>query len=142
MNTIKPDSFVTLHYAIRLEDGSDAVSTFELSPATLQMGSGQLSEALERCLIGLAEGDEREFALQPEQAFGEHNPRLVESIARSALPPGMELRENALLEFSAPSGAGFAGFCRQLSDSHALIDFNHPLAGKALTFAVRIIGVM
>jgi FKBP-type peptidyl-prolyl cis-trans isomerase SlpA len=142
MNTIQPDSFVTLHYAIRLDDGSEAVSTFELSPATLQMGSGQLSDSLEACLLGLANGDQREFALAPAQAFGEHNPRLVEWIARSALPPGMELKENALLEFNAPNGAGFAGFCRQLNDTHALMDFNHPLAGKAITFAVRIIGVM
>ena len=145
MNTtiqIVADSFVTLHYAIRLDDGTEAVSTFDLSPATLQMGSGQLSENLEKCLLGLGLGEHREFALAPEAAFGEANPRLLEWIARSALPPEMELKENTLLEFNAPNGSGFAGFCRQLNDTHALMDFNHPLAGKAITFAVKVIGVM
>ena len=135
-------SFVTLHYALRLDDGTEAVSTFDLSPATLQMGGGQMADTLERCLLGLAAGDRREFLLAPADAFGEHNPRLVEWISRSALPAGVELKENSLIEFNAPDGGGFAGFCRQLNDTQALFDFNHPLAGKPLTFAVHIIGVM
>jgi FKBP-type peptidyl-prolyl cis-trans isomerase SlpA len=139
---IAPDSFVTLHYALRLEDGSEAVSTFDLSPATLQMSGGQLADTLERCLLGLEAGDRRDFALAPGEAFGEHNPRLVEWIARAAFPAGVELQQNALIEFNAPGGEGFAGFCRQLNDTQALIDFNHPLAGKPLTFSVHVIGVM
>ena len=139
---VKPDSFLTLHYALRLDDGSEAVSTFDLSPATLQMGSGQLSESLERCLIGLSAGDRRQFRLAPESAFGERNPLLVERIARAALPPEIELRPNTLVEFGAPEGGGFAGFCRELDATHALFDFNHPLAGKAIVFDVHIIGVM
>ena len=139
---ITADSFVTLHYALRLEDGSEAVSTFDLSPATLQMGGGQMADTLEKCLLGLAQGERREFALAPADAFGEHNPRLVEWIARAALPAGVELKENSLIEFNAPNGEGFAGFCRQLTDTQALFDFNHPLAGKPITFAVHVIGVM
>ena len=139
---ITADSFVTLHYALRLEDGSEAVSTFDLSPATLQMGGGQMADTLEKCLLGLAQGERREFALAPADAFGEQNPRLVEWIARAALPAGVELKENSLIEFNAPNGEGFAGFCRQLTDTQALFDFNHPLAGKPITFAVHVIGVM
>ena len=136
------DSFVTLHYRLVLDDGSEAVSTFELSPATLQMGSGQLAEPLERQMLGMSTGEAKAVRLAPGDAFGEHNPRLVERIARSALPPGLDLRENALVEFGAPNGGGFAGFCRELGDDYAVFDFNHPLAGKALTFEVKIIGVM
>ncbi len=139
---VQSDSFLTLHYALRLDDGSEAVSTFDLSPATLQMGSGQMAESLERCLLGMAEGERRQFNLAPVEAFGEHNPRLVERIARSALPPEVELRENALVEFTAGNGEGFAGFCRELDATHALFDFNHPLAGKPVVFDVHLIGVM
>jgi FKBP-type peptidyl-prolyl cis-trans isomerase SlpA len=139
---IAADSFVTLHYALKLADGTEAVSTFDLSPATLQMGGGQMADTLERCLLGLAAGERKSFALPPAEAFGEHNPRLVEWIARSALPPGVELRENALIEFTAPDGGGFAGLCRELNATHALFDFNHPLAGKPITFDVHVIGVM
>ncbi len=141
--TVLPDSYLTLHYSLSATDGTEFVSTFEMSPATLQMGSGQLAEPLERCLLGLPAGARRVFELAADEAFGAHNPRLVERIARSALPPEIELKENSLIEFAAPNGGpGFAGFLRELSETSALFDFNHPLAGRPVRFEVLIIGIM
>ena len=141
--TVRSDSFLTLHYRLSADDGSDYVSTFDLSPATLQMGSGQLADSLENCLIGLAAGERQVFQLAGLDAFGPHNPRLVERIARSALPPGIELQVNSLIEFSSPDGAAsFAGFLRELTDTSALFDFNHPLAGKSIRFEVEVIAIL
>lgn len=141
--TVQADSYLTLHYRLSDHDGYDFVSTFDLSPATLQMGSGQLAAPLEDCLLGLPAHQRRIFHLDSTQAFGEHNPQLVERIARSALPPDVELRENSLIEFGAPDGGpGLAGFLRELTDTTALFDFNHPLAGKPIRFEVEIIGIM
>ncbi|MCB1931990.1 MAG: FKBP-type peptidyl-prolyl cis-trans isomerase [Candidatus Accumulibacter sp.] len=141
--TIGRNSYLTLHYRLADLEDNEYVSTFDLSPATLQMGSGQLAETLENCLIGLAAGQRRVFQLAAEDAFGAHNPRLIERIARSALPPEIELKENSLVEFSSPDSAGsFAGFLRELTDSSALFDFNHPLAGKPVRFEVQIIAIM
>jgi len=141
--TVQADSYLTLHYRLSDEDGNEFVSTFDLSPATLQMGSGQLAATLENCLIGLPAQQRRIFQLDSSDAFGEYNPQLVERIARNALPANVELKENSLIEFGAPDGgAGFAGFLRELSDTTALFDFNHPLAGKPIRFEVEIIGIM
>lgn len=140
--TVQPDSFLTLHYRLSGLDGTEHVSTFDMSPATLQMGGGQLSATLEACLLGLGVGEHHVFQLEADDAFGQHNPRLVERIARTALPPGMELKVNSLIEFEAPEGGGFAGLLRELSETTAVIDFNHPLAGKPLMFEVRIIGIL
>ncbi|MEF8747119.1 MAG: FKBP-type peptidyl-prolyl cis-trans isomerase [Candidatus Accumulibacter propinquus] len=140
---VLPDSYLTLHYSLGDRDGEEYVSTFGLSPATLQMGSGQLAETLEQCLLGMLAGTRQVFQLAETDAFGSHNPRLVERIARSALPPDIELRVNSLVEFSSPDGAGsFAGFLRELTESSALFDFNHPLAGKAIRFEVEVIAIM
>lgn len=141
-DTVRPDSYLTLHYRITAHDGEEFLSTFDMSPATLQMGSGQLAENLESLLIGLPAREHVVFELEPEQAFGQHNPRLVERIARNALPAGMELQPDSVVEFSAPHGGTFAGFLRELDDTHALFDFNHPMAGKAIRFEVRIIGIL
>ena len=51
-------------------------------------------------------------------------------------------REMALIEFKAPDGAAYTGLVRELSDAEALIDFNHPLAGKAIRFEVEVIGIL
>lgn len=145
--SVRDDSYLTLHYRLSDADGNEFVSTFELSPATLQMGAGQLAVPLERCLLGLTPGERRIFELAPDEAFGERNPRLVERIARSALPleaaDGQELRINSLIEFeSSEHDARFSGVLRELSETSALIDFNHPLAGKAVRFEVEIIGIL
>ena len=140
--TVRSDSYLTLHYRITTLDGEEFLSTFDMSPATLQMGSGQLAENLESALIGLPAKERFVFQLEPEQAFGQHNPRLVERIARSGLPDDMELKPNSVVEFTAPNGATFAGFLRELDATHALLDFNHPLAGKPIGFEVEIIGIM
>lgn len=141
---VGPDSFLTLHYRVGSSDdqAEEFVSTYDMSPATLQMGGGQLAATLENCLLGMTAGETRVFELPPEAAFGAHNPRLVEWIARSALPPEIELKESSLVEFSGPEGGGFAGFLRELTPTSACFDFNHPLAGRHIRFEVRIIGVM
>ncbi|MDR2164205.1 MAG: FKBP-type peptidyl-prolyl cis-trans isomerase [Zoogloeaceae bacterium] len=140
--TVRSDSFLTLHYRVATRDGEEWLSTFGLSPATLQMGSGQLAPCLEDCLIGLAEGERYAFDLEPEEAFGAVNPRLVERIARFALPPGTALAENTLVEFTTPGGRAFSGFLRALDATHGLFDFNHPLAGKPIRFEVEIIAIL
>jgi FKBP-type peptidyl-prolyl cis-trans isomerase SlpA len=140
--TVRSDSFLTLHYRISGADGEEFLSTFDMSPATLQMGSGQLAENLESVLIGLPAHERFVFQLEPEEAFGEHNPRLVERIARNGLPADMELKPNSVVEFTAPNGATFAGFLRELDATHGLFDFNHPMAGKTISFEVEIIGIM
>ncbi len=140
--TVRSDSYLTLHYRITTLDGEEFLSTFDMSPATLQMGSGQMSENLESVLIGLTAKERFVFQLEPAQAFGMRNERLVERIARSALPAGMELKENSVVEFTAPNGATFSGFLRELDEQSGLFDFNHPLAGKPIRFEVEIIGIM
>ena len=140
--TVRSDSYLTLHYRITTLEGEEFLSTFDMSPATLQMGSGQLAENLESCLLGLPAHERFVFQFEPEEAFGVHNPRLVARIARSALPADMELKENSVVEFTAPNGGTFAGFLRELDATHALFDFNHPMAGKTIRFEVKIIGIM
>jgi FKBP-type peptidyl-prolyl cis-trans isomerase SlpA len=140
-------SYLTLHYRLAsMDDGSDIVTTFQSSPATLQLGSGQLAPFLEACLLGLAEGAEASFILSPDQAFGQRNADLIQRISRTALyensPMDSEYNVGDLVEFAAPGGGRFAGVIRELDDSSALFDFNHPLAGQSVKFEVRIIGIL
>lgn len=139
---IEADSFLTLHYRLTTQDGEEVVSTFDLGPATIMLGNGELNENLEACLVGLVPGEHAIFEVPVEAGFGQHNPGLVQRIARSALPVADDLKENTLVEFTSPDGAEFAGFVRELDATHALMDFNHPLAGKSLRFEVQIIGLL
>jgi len=141
-DTVREDSLLTLHYRLATADDTELVSTFGARPATLQLGSGELAPVLERHLVGLPVGQRTVFLLDPDQAFGLHNPQLMQRFARNDLPNPGELRELALIEFKAPHGAAYTGLVRELTETEALVDFNHPLAGKAIRFEVDVIGIL
>ena len=137
---VQPTSHLTLNYRISLEDGTSLISTFESTPATLQLGNGNLSPNLERCLIGVQVGQRQIFPLEPEQAFGVHNPNLLERMPVANLPDDVE--EMTLVEFTAPDGNKYAGLVREIEGDTAQVDFNHPLAGRAILFEVEVIGII
>lgn len=144
---VKRDSLVTLHYRVAVADGTaegtEIVATFGSTPATLQLGSGELAPPLEACLEDLPVGERHVFLLEPGQAFGPHNPDLLTRMPKSELPNGSEdIGVLTLVEFAAPNGGKFAGLVRELDDTSALVDFNHPLAGKAIRFEVEVIGIL
>ena len=147
MNCVQPGSFLTLHYRLAGPDGGDVVNTFDDKPATLSLGSGQLAPAMEARLIGLAEGAHQTFSLAPGEAFGERNPDLVQRVARSLLSelgdPEEDYVPGDVVRFPTPDGQGaFAGVVREVGDDWLLFDFNHPLAGRPVTFEVQLIGVL
>jgi len=78
-------AFLTLHYRLTDQDGRDIVTTFGATPATLQIGAGQLSPALESHLLGLPEGVRQTFELAAGEAFGPHNPDLVQTVSMATL---------------------------------------------------------
>lgn len=142
---VRADSLVTLHYRVADKDGETFISTFEATPATLQLGNFELAPTLERCLEGLLAGERRVFLLEPEQAFGRHNRQLARRLPRAELPDlpeGKPIAAMNLLEFTAANGARYTGLVREMDAQAALIDFNHPLAGKTIRFEVEIIGVL
>lgn len=140
--TVQPDSLVTLHYRVATAGDAELVSTFGSTPATLQLGNGELAPPLEHCLIGLTAGEHRAFHLPPQQAFGDRNPQLVQRLPRTEILSITDLELHGLVEFTAPDGGKFTGVVRELDEAAVLIDFNHPLAGKQIHFKVEIIGVL
>jgi FKBP-type peptidyl-prolyl cis-trans isomerase SlpA len=141
-------SHVTLHYRIAVElDGNEheVVSTFEARPATVQVGAGQFSQALEQRLMGLQEGQEASFDLAAGEAFGHRNAELVQTLTRATFDANSgsdTYVPGDVVEFSAPDGLRFSGVLKQHGDDRVVVDFNHPLAGLPVRFTVRVIGVL
>jgi FKBP-type peptidyl-prolyl cis-trans isomerase SlpA len=105
-----------------------------------------LAAFLESCLIGLPEGAHQTFELEPEQAFGPRNPEMLQRVSIATLrdnsDPDQVYAVGDLVDFAAPGGGQFAGVLLEMGEQDALFDFNHPLAGQAVKFEVRIIGVL
>jgi len=146
---VQAGSFLTLHYRLA-GPGGDIVNTFNDKPATLSLGSGELSPAIEQRLIGLEEGTRTQFELAPGEAFGERNPQMVQRLKLAMLremgDPDEDYQVGDVVQFPTPDGQGsFAGVLRELGpveEDWAVFDFNHPLAGQPVSFEVQLIGVL
>lgn len=144
---VGPDSFLTLHYRLAAADGAAVVDTFAAQPATLSLGAGQLAPAIEARLVGLEEGASASFELPPGAAFGQRNAQLVQRVKRQLLQtlgePDAQYAVGDVVEFPTPDGQGrYAGVVRECGPDWLLFDFNHPLAGQAVRFDVKLLGVL
>ena len=145
--SVQSGSFLTLHYRLAGPAG-DVINTFEDKPATLSLGTGELSPAMEQHLLGLPEGTHATFELAAGEAFGERNADMQQWVARKLRnelgDPDEKYNVGDVVQFPTPDGQGsYAGAVMQVRDDGAvLFDFNHPLAGQPVTFEVQIIGVL
>ena len=151
---VQPGSFLTLHYrmagpSVNGKPGADIINTFEGKPATLSLGTGELSPAIEQRLLGLPEGTRATFELPAGEAFGERNPELVQWVARKLLnelgDPDEQYKVGDVVQFPTPDGMGqYAGAVQQVKPGGDAVqfDFNHPLAGQPVVFEVHVIGVL
>ena len=147
MNHVQPQSFLTLHYRLSGPDGADIVNTFADKPATLSLGTGVLAPAIEARLLGLSEGTRASFELAAGEAFGDRNPQLLQRVKRTLLDelgnPAEDYSVGDVVQFPTPDGRGaYAGVVREVAGDALLFDFNHPLAGRPVTFEVQLIGVL
>ena len=138
---VQANSLITLNYRISLQNGQPLISTFEGQPATLQLGAGEMLPALEALLTGLEENSTHRFTLTPDDAFGPQRPDLIETVRREHMP-NEPVEAMTIMEFTAPDGSRYSGLVREIDDEKAVIDFNHPLAGKTIDFEVHIIGIL
>ncbi len=143
----QPGSFLTLHYRLAGPAG-DVINTFNGKPATLSLGAGELSPAVESLLLGLPEGAHTTFHVPAGEAFGERNPDMVQWVARKLLnelgDPMEKYTQGDVVQFPTPDGSStYAGVALQVREDGAVqFDFNHPLAGQPVTFEVKLIGVL
>lgn len=139
---IKKGDTVTVEYTGMLEDGTVFDSTEKQGELlTFEVGAGQLIQGFENAVIGMEEGEEKEITLQPSEAYGDINPQLIESIERDQLALEEEPEVGMVLIMKTPDGHEFPAIITDVSEDAITIDFNHPLAGKAVQFKIKVMGI-
>ena len=139
--TIGDNSQVTMHFALRLDDGNEVDNIFGGEPATFVMGDGNVLPGFEMPLRGLEAGAHQTFTIPPEQAFGNPNPVNIQKLERKYFSEDEELSVGLMMTFSDAAGNEVPGMVRSFDDDWVTVDFNHPLSGRTLLFEVHIIAV-
>lgn len=142
VTTITNDSVVTLHFTIKMKDGSVADSTHNMGkPAKFVMGDGSLSDNFEQCLVGLQSGENKAIELKAQDAFGMPNPDHIHHMDRTKFVGESEVEVGTIMAFSGPDGMEIPGIITEIAGDSVTVDFNHPLAGQDVTFEVEILSV-
>jgi FKBP-type peptidyl-prolyl cis-trans isomerase SlyD len=135
------NSYVILKYTVKLENGEIIKGNPEEGLAHMEFVTGynQVIPGLEKRLVGLSEGDEAEVTVNPDQGFGQYDPSLVQEKTFEKFPEGKNLEEGRWALATNPEHRVTFGYLvlEKRPDS-IVLDYNHPLAGKALVYQVKL----
>jgi len=110
-------------------------------PLEYVQGEGMLIPGLEREMEGMKAGDAKTVTVKPEDGYGTVNAQLVREFDKSKLPADMKPEKGMVLEMQDPQGNAYPCTITEVKDKSVMLDFNHPLAGKELTFDVKVVSV-
>lgn len=140
--TIQADSSILVHITMKLSDGSAADSTkVNNKPAKIIMGDQSISSAFEAQLLGMSVGTSKEFTLEAIDAFGESNPDNIHYMDIDKFSAEVPAKVGNIITFSQPGGE-LPGMIKEVNGNSVTIDFNHPLAGQAVTFVIDLVEIL
>ena len=117
-------------------------STTNSSPYEFLLIDEELLPGLKENIIGMRIGEKRNFSIEPEQAYGHHNPDFILLVERKDLVFDIEPEPGDIVELQLPSGELITVEVVQNQGDEVLIDANHPYVGKSLSFEVELVDIL
>ena len=141
---IKQGDKVKFDYTGKLEDGTvfDTSSHKDHShPLEFEVGTKQVIPGFEAAVIGMKVGEEKTFEIKPEEGYGMINPELVKKIPKTQIPDSDKVKKGMTLAVALPDGQQMPVSVVDVDEENVSLDMNHPLAGKLLTFDIKVISI-
>jgi FKBP-type peptidyl-prolyl cis-trans isomerase 2 len=139
--TAKSGDQVSVHYKGTLDNGEVFDSSEGRAPLNFTLGEGQVIAGFDDAVEGMAEGETRTVRIPPEEAYGGRDEDLIRVIARGELPKGMTVEVGQMLRARDNQGGSMRLTVVEFDDDNVTLDGNHPLAGQALTFEIRLVSI-
>ena len=140
---VKKGDKVKVEYVGTLDDGTVFDSTSHEGhshPLTFVVGSGEIIKGFDDAVVGMEVGEEKEIRIEAKDAYGDPNPQLVQKVPRNELPKE-ELKAGMTLAMTLPTGQQIPVLIKEINEKEAVLDLNHPLAGKALNFKIKLVEI-
>ncbi|HEX2908263.1 MAG TPA: peptidylprolyl isomerase, partial [Phototrophicaceae bacterium] len=96
---------------------------------------------LEAALAGKQVGDKLTVTVPPEEAYGDYDEDDVDEFDLDEIPGAENLEPGMVVEVEDDDGYVYVGVVQEIDEDIVVVDFNPPLAGKTLTFAVEVLGL-
>lgn len=141
MSQAKAGDTVKIHYTGTLDDGTQFDSSEGREPLEFELGGGQVIPGFDRAVEGMAVGESKQVAIPAAEAYGERSDQMVQEVPRTALPPDLEPEVGMALSARGENGAEMRLTVTEVAEESITVDGNHPLAGKALNFAIELVAI-
>jgi FKBP-type peptidyl-prolyl cis-trans isomerase SlyD len=134
---IGTDSHVTFHYLLTDSTGKELDNSTGHQPMQYIHGHDVIFPAVEEALTGLKQGEVIKITLGPEEGWGSHDPQYVAEVPRDQFD--FELEVGSVVQGQSPEhGTSQPFIITALDEQTVTLDGNHPLAGKTITFSIKI----
>lgn len=134
-------STVHFHYTGTLDDGTVFDSSEGREPLSFTLGSGQIIPGLDAAIDGMSVGERKTVTIGADDAYGAYQPEARQAIPRDQIPADIPLDPGTQLQMQAQDGQAIPVVVADVNETVVVLDANHPLAGKDLTFAVEVVAV-
>ncbi len=131
---------VTLDYTLT-EDQGEVIDQSQDGQFAYLHGSNNIIPGLEQALDGREPGEELSVTLEPEDAYGERDERLIQNVPKDMFPEEAEIAVGNQFQAQGPDGSPILLTVTDIQEQEVEVDANHPLAGQTLNFAVKVIDV-
>ena len=135
----KTGNTVKVHYTGTLTNGTVFDTSIEREPLQFTIGQGQLISGFEQAVIGMKVGESTTVNIPAAEAYGLHRDDLVFAMERSQLPDNIEVGQQ--LQMMQTDGSTVVVTVIEISETTAMIDANHPLAGEDLIFEIELVEI-
>ena len=137
----KTGDTVQVHYTGTLNDGSVFDSSLNRDPLEFRLGQGMVIPGFDAAVTGMKIGESKTVTIPAEQAYGEHDENHIFEIGNSQLPPGLNPQPGQQLQMRSGDGQTMIVTVVSVSQEFITVDANHPLAGKDLTFELKLVAI-
>jgi len=139
---IKQGDKIKVDYTGTLEDDTVFDTSEGKDPLEFEVGTGKLIKGFDQAVIGMEKGEEKQVKIESKDAYGDPNPDLIKTVPRENLPKEQEPKVGMMILLKTPDGRQFPAKLVDVQEKEVKIDLNHPLAGKALNFKIKIVDIV
>ena len=139
---VKSGDVVRVHYTGTLEDGSQFDSSVGRAPLEFTVGAGQMIAGFDAGVVGMAVGEKKTILIDPDHGYGQKDPTAIIEFPSSNIPEGMAVEVGMKLNLQNQYGQPVPVVVMEVKEEVIIMDANHFLAGKDLTFEVEIVEIV
>ena len=138
---INNGQFALVHYTGTVASGDVFDTTQGREPFEFEIGCGHVIPAFEDAVKSMAINEEKDLFIKAADAYGEYNDEMKQQIPFAEISQFLVPQEGLVIQVMTQEGQHVPATIGKVTEQEVTLDFNHPLAGKDLSFKLKLVGV-